>query len=91
MSKHDLYAPQRISLHYAIPNLYLNRSLNFSKAEVVKRLEFQVAACLANDMICERQENESTIFELNGYFVTPQALDRLVQERLNKIQVLPYC
>lgn len=86
MNKHDPNQPQRINLRYAIPDLYLNRSLSYSKAEAVKRLIENLAVMLAEAMICERKEYDATIFELNGYFVTPRALDKLVQDRLHKIQ-----
>jgi hypothetical protein len=35
----------------------------------------------------ERQSfDQTTVFELNGYFVTPQALEKLVQDRVHKVQ-----
>jgi hypothetical protein len=45
-NKPDHNLPQQISLRYAIPNRYLDRSLSFSKAEAVRKLEFQLAHCL---------------------------------------------
>ena len=85
-NKPDHNLPQRISLRYAISNRHLDRSLDFSKAEAIKRLEVQLANCLTEEMFCERQEVGTTIFELNGYFVTPQALEKLVQDRVHIVQ-----
>lgn len=91
MNNLDLTKPQRISLRCAIPSLYLTKSVSFAEVEATDRLAKQMSAYLIRECMTKRLETngvcESTVFELNGYFVTPQALDRLVQERVNKIQV----
>ena len=83
--------PQRISLRYAIPSSYFKQSVSFAEVEATDRLAKQVCSYLIRECVTKRVEyagvDESTIFELNGYFVTPQALERLVQDRVNKIQV----
>ena len=91
MNNLDLSKPQRISLRYTIPSLYLKQSISFAEVEATDRLAKQVCSYLIRECVTKRVEyagvDESTIFELNGYFVTPQALERLVQDRVNKIQV----
>ncbi len=91
MTDLDLSKPQRISLRYAIPSLYLKQSVSFAEVEATDRFAKQVCSYLIRECVTKRVEyagvDESTIFELNGYFVTPQALERLAQDRVNKIQV----
>lgn len=89
MSNLDLSKPQRISLRYAIPLSYLKQSVSFAEVEATDRLAKQLCTYLVKECMGKRLEvdSDSKVFELNGYFVTPQALDKLVQDRMNKIQV----
>jgi hypothetical protein len=86
----DRSQPQRISLRYAIPFQKLKQSISFAEVEAMERLAKQMCSYLIKECMTKRLETdgvvESNIFELNGYFVTPQALEKLVQERVHKIQ-----
>lgn len=90
MNNHYPCQPQRISLRYAIPSELLRRSISFAEVEAQEKLARTLVSYLIKDCMTKKfvtdGVQESTIFELNGYFVTPQALDRLVQDRVHKIQ-----
>ena len=84
--KQDPSQPQRVGIRYSISNTEITHSIAYAEREAVKRMIEQLSVILARDCITKVEGTFLTEFSLNAYVVTPEALEKLVQERVQKVK-----
>jgi hypothetical protein len=79
--------PQRISCHYSVSLHEVERFKNFHKSEITDKIYRQISGILTHDFITERDDTHTRVYEFNGYVVSANDLERMIEEGIQKRQM----